>query len=84
MPATTAQKLAISGAFAREVFGRQKKTATVHSGDLSAAAEAAYNWAEANLAAYNSALPEPFKSAVTTRQKAELLIASVRELAKVS
>jgi hypothetical protein len=40
---------------------------------LQAAVVAADNWATANAASFNAALPEPFKSTATAGQKAELL-----------
>lgn len=41
--------------------------------DLRAAVAAVDAWATANSASFNSALPEPFKSAATATQKAALL-----------
>jgi len=41
--------------------------------DLRAAVNAADAWIDANAAAYNSALPQPARGALTTEQKAVLL-----------
>lgn len=41
--------------------------------DLQAAVNAADNWADANAASYNSALPATFRTNATTAQKAVLL-----------
>lgn len=41
--------------------------------DLRAAVAAVDAWATANAASFNTALPEPFKSAATATQKAALL-----------
>lgn len=41
--------------------------------DLRAAIGAADDWIEANAAAYNSAIPQPARSTLTSRQKALLL-----------
>ena len=41
--------------------------------DLRAAIDAADVWADANAAAYNSALPAAFRTAATPRQKAAVL-----------
>lgn len=41
--------------------------------DLRAALDAADAWADANSASYNTAIPQPARSALTARQKAKLL-----------
>lgn len=41
--------------------------------ELRAAVDAADAWADANAAAYNSALPQPARGALTAKQKASLL-----------
>ena len=42
--------------------------------DVRAALNAADDWIVANASAYNTALPQPFRSAATTAQKARLLM----------
>lgn len=41
--------------------------------DLSAAVDAADDWVEANLSAFNTSLPQPFRAAATLDQKIALL-----------
>lgn len=41
--------------------------------DLRAAVDAADSWVDSNAASYNTALPQPFRGAATTTQKALLL-----------
>lgn len=52
--------------------------------DLQAAIAAADSWADANAASYNAALPQPARSALTTRQKARLLNYVIRRRYEVS
>lgn len=42
--------------------------------ELKAAVDAVDNWIDANAGSFNSALPEPAKSALTAKQKADLLM----------
>lgn len=51
----------------REVFGALTKA------DVRAAVNAADAWADANAAAFNTALPQPARGALTAAQKARLL-----------
>lgn len=46
--------------------------------DLRAALDAADNWADANGASYNTALPQPARGALSARQKAMLLAFVIR------
>lgn len=46
--------------------------------DLRAALNAADAWAEANATAYNTALPQPARGALTAAQKARILMLVVR------
>lgn len=41
--------------------------------DLKAAVDAADTWCENNAAAYNTALPQPFRGAASAQQKTDLL-----------
>lgn len=45
----------------------------VNKADFRAALDAADNWAEANAASFNAALPQPFRGAATPAEKAMLL-----------
>lgn len=46
--------------------------------DLRAAVNAADDWADANAAAYNTALPQPARGALTAQQKGDLLTLIIR------
>lgn len=46
--------------------------------DLRAALNAVDDWIDTNAASYNAALPQPARGALTTGQKARLLLAVVR------
>ena len=48
-------------------------TANLTYDDIKAAADAADAWADANAAAFNTALPVPFRTTATTAQKTVLL-----------
>jgi hypothetical protein len=58
-----------------KVFVEPDAVATLTSPDIKAAMDAADDWAEAQAAAYNAALPQPFRGAATADQKAILLAA---------
>jgi hypothetical protein len=47
-------------------------TTSFTKADLLAAVAATDDWIEANLASFNQALPQPFRAAATTEQKAEI------------
>jgi hypothetical protein len=49
------------------------EAATYSKAELAAAVAAADDWADANAAAYNTALPAGFRTKATTAQKAALL-----------
>lgn len=51
---------------------------------LRAALDAADEWAEANAPAFNQALPQPARGALTARQKARLLMFVIRRRFEVS
>ncbi len=84
MPATETQKKTIARVFIEQVHVGESQTAKVDMPELKAAAEAAYNWVEANQVSYNIALPSPFKTIADARQKAWLLAFAVRELVRAS
>jgi hypothetical protein len=52
--------------------------------ELRAAVDAADAWADANAASFNSAIPLPARSALTTQQKALLLMFVIRRRWEVS
>jgi hypothetical protein len=52
--------------------------------DLRAAVDAIDGWVDANATAYNTAIPQPARGALTTKQKAELLLDVVSRRWEVS
>jgi hypothetical protein len=54
------------------------ESCAVTKADLRAALNAADDWANANAASFNSALPVPARTALTAQQKARLLMAVLR------
>jgi hypothetical protein len=52
--------------------------------DLRAAINAADAWADANAAAYNTAIPQPARAALTSQQKARILMLVIRRRYEVS
>lgn len=63
--------------FMREAVGGEAYSITKN--DLRAALDAADAWVDANGASFNTAIPQPARSALTTSQKARLLLFVVRE-----
>lgn len=61
------------GEFMREESAERQPVTAMTKADLRAAFNAADNWADANSASYNTALPLPARTALTARQKAKLL-----------
>lgn len=60
-----------------ELWMRENKAAITGSmtrAQLRAAVDAADNWADSNAAEYNTALPNPARTVLTTKQKALLLM----------
>lgn len=56
-----------------EVSNVREALSGVTKADLRAAVNAVDAWVEANAAAYNSAIPQPVRGALTAKQKARLL-----------
>ena len=61
-----------------------RNTMALTKADLRAAIDAIDDWVEANAAAFNAAIPQPARGALTTRQKAMALDAVVRARFKVA
>lgn len=55
-------------------WSETRDTIAVNKTDLRAAINAIDDWLEANKASYNSAIPQPARSGLTTVQKAMLLM----------
>ena len=62
----------------------ERNPISITKADLRAALDAADAWADANAAAYNSALPLPARTALTARQKARLLMFVIRRRFEVT
>lgn len=56
-----------------EFMRRRLCPGSILKADLRAAVNAVDDWVEANAAAFNTALPQPFRGAATAEQKAALL-----------
>lgn len=54
-----------------------RETVNAVKDDIRAAVDAADDWANTNAAAYNSALPQPFRGAATADQKSRILEAVI-------
>ena len=52
---------------------RERNTMSLTKADLREALDAVDDWVEANSQSYNTALPQPARGALTSRQKAKLL-----------
>lgn len=67
----------LSDADRREAWARwmreNQEEIGIPKADLRAAVNAADQWVEDNQASYNSAIPQPARSAMTDKQKARLL-----------
>lgn len=57
----------------REVLVKLAALANVNHSDIKAAVDAADQWADDNAASFNSALPLPFRTTATVKQKTWLL-----------
>lgn len=82
--ATEEQKTAIARRFIEVVHVGERQTAEVDMDDLKAAAGDAFDWADTNQTGFNTALPDPFKTVATTKQKAQLLSFALEALVRAS
>ena len=73
MPLSATQTTETMRVFAEEIFAQAQQTATVDTDAIEAAVAGLVTFIEANTAAINNALPEPFKSLATTEQKRHLV-----------
>lgn len=74
---TDTERQALWAELMRELSQRSEPVALTKQ-DFRAALNAADDWAEANSASYNAALPQPARGALTARQKAMLLTWVIR------
>lgn len=75
---------AVYAAFVADINAIREPIGGVTRTDLKAAIAAADAWADANAAAYNTALPQPARGALTAHQKARVLTAVIRRRYEVS
>lgn len=68
-------RAAIWAEFMREESNDRNSITGLTKAELRAAFDAADDWVEANSAAFNTAIPQPARGALTARQKAKLLAA---------
>jgi hypothetical protein len=64
--------------FMSELSGTREPVAVTKT-ELRAAADAIDDWVEANKAAFNTAIPQPARAALTAAQKSRLLMFVVRQ-----
>lgn len=69
---TSAERQALWAELMRDLSNRGEPVALTKQ-DLRAALDAADDWAEANAASFNAAIPQPARAQLTARQKAMLL-----------
>lgn len=70
---TGAQRQEVHEEIMREL-SQLRSSLAVTDPELKAAVDATDTWIESNQAGYNAALPEPFRSAASTKQKAGLFM----------
>lgn len=70
---TDADRTLTARQWIQSVFVEQGNVANLHGGQIKAAVDAADDWADANAAAFNTALPAAFRNGATVEQKTLLL-----------
>ena len=80
---STGDRTAIHERVMREASA-ERAALTLTKADLRAAVDAVDGWIDANAASFNAALPQPARSALTARQKAQLFLAVARRRWEVS
>ena len=80
---TEAERQQLRADFA-ERLSRDREPLGLTKSEVKAAINAADDWANANSASYNSALPLPARSVLTARQKAEILMFIIRRRFEVT
>jgi hypothetical protein len=68
-----ADRVDVSANFQRDPANINVGAAALTKAQLKAAVDAVDDWAEANAAAFNTAIPQPQRGAMSTRQKTFLL-----------
>lgn len=80
---SNADRLVLWGRFMADLSGRRDPL-PLNKADLRAAVDAVDAWADANAAAFNAAIPQPARTLLTAKQKAELLVYVVRRRHEVA
>ena len=70
---TDQERIGIWAETMRRWSNRRETLGALTKGDLRAAVDAVDNWADANAAAFNTAIPQPARNQLTAAQKAVLL-----------
>ncbi len=69
--------------YASDISNRRLSTSLTKA-DLRAAINAIDDWADANQTSFNQAIPQPARSALTAKEKAQLLMAVLKRRWEVS
>jgi hypothetical protein len=77
------ERLSVGKNFCEEL-SRNREAFAVSKPDFRAAVNAIDDWVDANAASFNAAIPQPARGAMTTKQKAALLLSIVRRRWEVS
>lgn len=75
MALTEDDKKELWAKFMQDVSSRQEKFGQLSKHDIRAAVDAIDGWIDDNLAAFNTAIPQPARSELTAKQKAEIFFA---------
>lgn len=81
---STADRAALHAQVMRDLSSVSEALGALTKADLAAAINAADDWADANAASYNSAIPQPARNALTASQKARILSYVIRRRYEVS
>lgn len=74
---SAADQVSVASGYSKLVCER-REAVPLKKAELRAAIAAADAWADSNLAAFNAAIPLPARTALTARQKAEVLLFVIR------
>jgi hypothetical protein len=75
---SAADRAAATATFMQDKSNLRELLAGVTKAQLRAAIDAVDQWAEDNTASFNTAIPLPARTALTTQQKAEILLIVIR------
>ena len=77
-------RAAESARYQSDASNARDQLAGVTRADIRAAIDAADTWADSNAASYNAALPLPARTALTAKQKAQILMYVIRRRYEVT